>query len=334
MTEAWHSNSAMRDVMAQAMVDWLTCGASPAKMNDIITLALDDIEAIAGRLPSGAAAPTGRYEIFVNGEWRNAGDHVATENEDGSLSFVVPGARSTFTADAWRRVGAAAPAPTTGQAGSCKCGASTAAECTCTDDAFWAAVPVTPTCEPCGRGEHASCAGSCACPDAPCGVYARAKTDAHAVPPAVPGEAQRVRESMLSVVRLKADRDTLLEELAIAKARLEDNDPASALRRLTDVLRDGAASPAPGSAPGLVERVRECTCLGSCKGAAGLAPGWKCALEKPSGTAPRSPAPGSTTSLAVECPTCGARVGKACWRRRSTTPDEEYVHVARLGASK
>lgn len=26
---------------------------------------------------------------------------------------------------------------------------------------------------------------------------------------------------------------------------------------------------------------RECTCLGSCKGAAGLGPGWRCALERP-----------------------------------------------------
>ncbi len=26
---------------------------------------------------------------------------------------------------------------------------------------------------------------------------------------------------------------------------------------------------------------RSCTCIGECKGAAGLAPGWRCALEKP-----------------------------------------------------
>lgn len=26
---------------------------------------------------------------------------------------------------------------------------------------------------------------------------------------------------------------------------------------------------------------RDCTCVGSCKGAAGLAPGWRCAIESP-----------------------------------------------------
>jgi hypothetical protein len=49
--------------------------------------------------------------------------------------------------------------------------------------------------------------------------------------------ARDIRESMLSVVALKRDRDELLSELATAKARLEDNDPASALRRLTDFFR-------------------------------------------------------------------------------------------------
>jgi hypothetical protein len=49
--------------------------------------------------------------------------------------------------------------------------------------------------------------------------------------------ARDTRESMLSVVALKRDRDELLSELATAKARLEDNDPASALRRLTDFFR-------------------------------------------------------------------------------------------------
>lgn len=63
--------------------------------------------------------------------------------------------------------------------------------------------------------------------------------------------------------------------------------------------RKSAPKPTGGASP-QAETRRDCTCLGTCRGAEGLGPRWKCALETPAPVSPVEPTP-----AILECCACG-----------------------------
>ena len=66
-----------------------------------------------------------------------------------------------------------------------------------------------------------------------------------------------------------------------------------ALNLIDDALKSTPASPQ-------AETRRDCTCLGTCRGAEGLGPRWKCALETPAPVSPVEPEP-PTTCRCLDC---------------------------------
>lgn len=101
--------------------------------------------------------------------------------------------------------------------------------------------------------------------------------------------------------------EAALRETAHALRRLNDLDPTqhamvcSTLHHIDQAL----AAPPVGVSPQPDTR-RDCTCLGTCRGAEGLGPRWKCALESPASLAPVEPTPEPTP----DAPVCAWREGK------------------------
>lgn len=85
--------------------------------------------------------------------------------------------------------------------------------------------------------------------------------------------------------REQLDRLRLMAENADGDWDLSDNDRA-AIRAALDRL----AAPPVGVSPQPDTR-RDCTCLGTCRGAEGLGPRWKCAIEPSACLAPVEPTP-------------------------------------------
>lgn len=97
-----------------------------------------------------------------------------------------------------------------------------------------------------------------------------------------------VRDLLARVDELEAESANYRADLLrVSEVALRVDAPAEPKTKegadaLVDVRRAIAPRPPPPPAPSGDTR-RDCTCLGTCRGADGLSPGWRCALEPRSG---------------------------------------------------